>query len=243
MSRVKAQAQRSSQQSQGLCPYLNLLGLLVFASILAMILAQAQSQRLESLLYLGRWVPLGLLTVYAAGQWVLKPKWSGPMIRRGKGFDIWILCWVALTYISAVYSIAPQATVRLATTLVLGYGAVFWGVWHYANRYSEERVVTLILVCASLIVLASWGGLIGGVGQAFGTSVPGRSGGGVGQNLRFRGVMENPNSLGMLCAFTLPLFLGTAIRKDSDVYGEQGKHWSFYHRVRLCAMEGKKNQP
>ena len=177
-----------------------------------MILAQSRFERLESLLYWGRWVPLGLLAVYTVGKRVLAPRPRGPMIRQGEGVDAWILGWIALAYVSAVYSIAPQTTIQLATTLLLGYGAVFWGVWHYANRYGEERVVTLILTCASLVVVASWVGLFGGV-----SVVAGPENGG-GEGIRFRGVMENPNSLGMLCAFTIPLFLYSVLRERSALW-------------------------
>ena len=216
MRKVQSQAQEMYGRTWTFQPYFNLLGILVFTSILAMILAQAQSQRLESLLYLGRWIPLGLLLVYAMGRWASEPRWSGPSIRWGRSFDLWILGWIGLAYVSTTYSIAPQATVRLATTFVLGYGAVFWGVWLYADRYGEQPVITLLVAGAALVMLASLGGLLGGIESTLGVSISDQSGG-VGRSIRFRGILENPNSLGMMCAFTLPLFLDQLIRKR-DIY-------------------------
>ncbi|WP_251929732.1 O-antigen ligase family protein [Salinibacter ruber] len=199
-----------------------MFGALVFASVLGMVLAQAQSQQLESFLYLGRWIPLGLLTVYALFLGASSPRLRGPAIRRFRGIDGWIMGWIAMAYVSAGYSIAPGTTLLMSTTFILGYGAVFWGVWSYVDRFGERPVITMILSIAGLIAVASLASFFTGIGSAadLGYAV---QDGGIVQSVRLRGVLENPNSLGMLCAFTLPLFLVRAMtRKSIFTYGVFG---------------------
>lgn len=209
----------SAQPPRSFHPYFNALGLLVFSSILAMILAQALSQQLEALLYIGRWVPLGLLMVYAVGRWASSPHLSVPSIRRWQGFDAWIVGWIGLAYISFIYSIDPGATVVMATTFLLGYGAVFWGVWHYADRYGEERVIKMLLWSATLILIASWVSLATGYGRPFMGSVLREFSAvqslGVLELGGFRGILENPNALGQLSALILPLFLERSLKSKS----------------------------
>ncbi len=109
----------------------------------------------------------------------------------------------------------------MATTFLLGYGAVFWGVWHYVNRFGEERVIKMLLWAAALILIASWVSLATGYGRPFMGSVL-RKFYPV-QNLGlldlggFRGILENPNALGQLSALILPLFLERSL-KTKNIY-------------------------
>jgi hypothetical protein len=204
-------------------PYFSVLGVLVFASILLMILAQAHSQRIESILYLGRWVPLGLLMSYAVSWWALTRRWEGPAIRRAEGFDAWMLGWIGFAYISLTYSVAPETTVVMATTFLLGYGGVFWGIWHFADRFGEEKVVILLLWAGAAVIIAGWGALVFGYGsplQGYGLQSPGYQSSGVfGLGARFRGILENPNALGQLSALISPLILARGLRtKNFSTY-------------------------
>jgi O-antigen ligase len=116
---------------------------------------------------------------------------TGRSGRRFRGFDTYIVLWLVFALSSALYSIAPSLTFGRAATLVLMYVAVFWAVWRYAGRNGEERVVELILL-AGLMVLGAGlllAPLLGGM--AFGE--------------RFSGLMENPNSVGLLTALMMPL--------------------------------------
>jgi O-antigen ligase len=71
------------------------------------------------------------------------------------------------------------------------YFAVFWAAWRYAGRKGEERVVELIML-AALVVLG--GGLL--LYPVRGSLMSGE---------RFSGLMENPNSVGLLTALMMPL--------------------------------------
>lgn len=162
------------------------MGALIFATALILMLHQTHVGFLRALLESARWLPFVLLGFGVLVETAL----SGRSGRRFYGFDSYIVLWLAFAFASAFFSIAPSLTLGRAATLVLMYVAVFWAVWRYAGRKGEESVVELILL-AALVVLG--GGLLlapflGGL--SFGE--------------RFSGLMENPNSVGLLTALLMP---------------------------------------
>jgi O-antigen ligase len=162
------------------------VGALIFATALILMLNQTHVGFLRTLLESARWLPFVLLGFGVLVETAI----SGRSGRRFYGFDTYIVVWLVFALGSAFYSIAPPLTLGRAATLVLMYVAVFWAVWRYASRKGEERVVELILF-AVLVVLG--GGLLlspllGGL--SFGE--------------RFSGLMENPNSVGLLTALLMP---------------------------------------
>lgn len=162
------------------------MGALIFATALILMLHQTHVGFLRGLLESARWLPFVLLGFGVLVETAL----SGRSGRRFHGFDTYIVLWLALALGSTLYSIAPPLTLGRAATLVLMYVAVFWAVWRYAGRKGEESVVELILLAALVI----FGGgfflapLLGGL--TFGE--------------RFSGLMENPNSVGLLTALLMP---------------------------------------
>jgi O-antigen ligase len=118
---------------------------------------------------------------------------SGRRVRRVRPFDIMMVAWLAFAFLSSLYSVAPLLTVQRATTLVLVYVAVFWAAWAYASGHGEQKAIDLVLDALALVC---------GVGLlllpvAEGARLRGR----------FRGLMENPNSLGLLAGVLLPVAL------------------------------------
>lgn len=162
------------------------MGALIFATALILMLHQTHVGFLRELLERARWLPFVLLGFAVLVEAAL----SGRSGRRFHGFDTYIVLWLAFALGSVSYSIAPSLTLGRAATLVLMYVAVFWAVWRYAGRKGEESVVdlilfaTLVVFCGGLLLAPLLGGL------SFGE--------------RFSGLMENPNSVGLLTALLMP---------------------------------------
>jgi O-antigen ligase len=163
------------------------VGALIFATALILMLHQTHVGFLRELLERLRWLPFVLLGFGVLVETAL----SGRSGRRFHGFDTYIVLWLAFALGSAFYSIAPSLTLGRAATLVLMYVAVFWAVWRYAGRKGEESVVELVLL-AALVVFG--GGLL--LAPLLGGLTFGE---------RFSGLMENPNSVGLLTALLMPL--------------------------------------
>jgi O-antigen ligase len=163
------------------------MGFLIFATVLILMLHQTHVGFLRAYLEHVRWLPFGLLGFALLSEMAV----TGRSWRRFRGRDTYMVLWLVFALASALYSIAPSLTLGRAATLVLMYVAVFWAAWRYAGRKGEERVVELILL-AALVVLG--GGLL---------ALP--LGGGLVFGERFSGLIENPNSVGLLTALLMPL--------------------------------------
>jgi len=163
------------------------MGFLIFLTALVLMMHQTHIGFLRGLLENLRWLPFALLGFAVLAEMAV----SGRSWRRFHGFDTYIVLWLTLAFASAFYSIAPMLTLGRAATLLLVYVAVFWAAWRYAGRRGEDRVVELLLL-AGLLVLG--GGLL---------LAP--LGGGLVLGVRFSGLMENPNSVGLLTALLMPL--------------------------------------
>ena len=169
-------------------------------------MAQARLEEIERFLYYGRWMPIGLLSLYPFGLWcwASSPARSTPVIRKIGKVDYWLLTWLAVIAVSATYSIKPSATVQTAITFIAMYVAVFWAAWNYVDRFGEARLISLLIVAVLPIYVVSWATVLGGGSGGVGGYVNGR----------FMGVLENPNSLGLLTALVMPLFIGRALNRS-----------------------------
>jgi hypothetical protein len=79
------------------------------------------------------------------------------------------------------------------------YMAVFWAAWRYASRHGEEKAIEIVLGACLVVCVA---GLL---------VLPMDDG--VWLRGRFRGVMENPNSLGLLAGVLFPVALERVLGK------------------------------
>lgn len=107
-----------------------------------------------------------------------------------------------LLALSSVWETPYQQTALLRTiSAVLLYVAVFWSLWHFADQGGEKLILRCFAWCLGLCLL---GGLLAaptGLISAWQTDG------------RFRGIMPNPNSIGLLGAIAFPLLLTQALER------------------------------
>jgi hypothetical protein len=121
----------------------------------------------------------------------------------GDGIAVLFLAFAAA---STVYSIAPQLTLLRVGTVLLLYSSVFWTIWHYATAAGEDRVTDSLITAASIILFAGVVALI--IPSIAGSIAPLAFSGG-----RFRGIMANPNAVGMIGILFLPLVVSRYMRR------------------------------
>lgn len=137
----------------------------------------------------GRWVPFfmffGIMIFRIA---------TKKTIRKPKKFDILIIAFIILAFISASYSINPRMTILRSSTLILLYVAVFWVLWGYVDSEEKaKKTVNSILKVAFIVYLA-------GLVLILFTNLAFRYG-------RFYGIFDNPNTIGSLAGILFPLAL------------------------------------
>lgn len=179
-------------------PFANGLAVLIFVTLIVLMLTQTYISSLRQPLETARWVPLILLAAWPVAYWLS----TETGVRCSGSLDYYMWAWLAASLLTAFYSIAVPLTIGRAGSLVIMYVAVFWGVWLYVNRHGEESIVRILLASASVIYVLSWLSYLSGWG------LPVQAG-------RFRGIMENPNTFGILTAILLPLALARALEKRS----------------------------
>lgn len=169
--------------------------LLIFLTAALLMAHQTHFAVLRQPLEQLRWLPFFLFLLAILGEVAVSRR-----VRRLLPSDFWILGWVAFAFLSAWYSVSPMLSVQRAGTVLLMYGAIFWAIWSYADRRGEENPIRLLMLAFGVIHV---GGLLL---LPLEESVWHPSG-------RFRGLLENPNSLGLLTAVFFPIAVGTAARK------------------------------
>lgn len=176
-------------------------GSVIFITTLVLMASQTAYLADNRYANLARWGMLALLSVLQ----LLRPKRQLPLRKAMLGDGIAVL-FLAFAAASTVYSVAPQLTLLRAGTVVLLYTSVFWTIWHYAAAAGEDRVTDSLITAASIILLAGVVALI--VPSIAGSIAPGVafSGG------RFRGIMANPNAVGMMGILFLPLVVSRYMR-------------------------------
>jgi len=107
--------------------------------------------------------------------------------------------------LSSVPNTPYEQTALLRTiSAVLLYVGVFWSLWHFADQGEEETIMRSLTWCVGLCLL---GGLLAApTGYISAWQIDGR----------FRGMMPNPNSVGLLGAIAYPMLLTQAI---------EGRRW------------------
>jgi len=176
------------------------MGTLIFLTALVLMLAQTRFDIVHASLSNVRWVALALMGF----AYFMAIASAGQRTRRARVLDVIILTWVAYAFLTVLYSIAPVLTVQRSVTLLLMYMAVFWAGWRCAGQHGEEKTIEIVLGACSFVCVA---GLL---------MLPLDDG--VWLRGRFRGLMENPNSLGLLAGVLFPVALELLLAKRRPKY-------------------------
>jgi len=142
-----------------------------------------------------RFGSLGLLAVMIA----FRPR-NGVALRRPKLFDGCAFAFFALAFASMLYSADPSLTVQRAASATLLYAAVFWTLWFYADVVGGQKIANILVGCVGVIFVA-------GIFNLLVTGPDAMLSG------RFRGVLANPNAVGMLTILFMPLVVAMVMRK------------------------------
>ncbi len=171
---------------------------LVIGTGLTLMISQSQYLTDEAIVGYARWVFLGLLCVMLA----LRPP-KRVRVRRPQIVDAVFAVFVTLAFASAIYSSDVSITLQRAASTVLLYTAVFWTLWFYTDLAGEEKLIDALILTAAVVFVAC-------AFSFFLTESSMMRG-------RFRGIMENPNALGMLTIIFLPLIISRFIRKRKAI--------------------------
>jgi hypothetical protein len=149
-----------------------------------------------------RWLPLFIL----GGSAMVLAVQQRRMPRAVHRADTYIVAFLIFTLVSCLYSINSSISFMRAVSVILMYGAVFWGVWIYADEFGVEAVASIIIT-ASAIVFGLH--IIDAIVDPIG-SFPYLG--------RFRGWMVNPGTAAGYTAVLLPLTLWIASQKSRWQY-------------------------
>ena len=153
---------------------------LIFFTSLIFLLANCGIFGIGVLFMTLRWVFLIAMAIVAFWNWM-----SGKVKERLRLIDLWALGFIGLAFYSQTYSIMPHLTIERASTLVLFYLAVFWGVSHYIE--DEKKVTTMIYQFLYSVFPLFLIGLRMGANQSF------------------TGIFKGPNTVGVIISLLMPL--------------------------------------
>ena len=161
----------------------------IFASLLFLMLTPSRVDPVREILIYLRWVPLFVLGALV----FMRAAWNHSLPRPINSADTLILAFVSLALLSSLYSIDVEISLLRGISVLLVYGAVFWGMWSCADAYGVESLARIIVT----VVMIGFG-----LHVVFTVLFPLRSFPYYG---RLAGWAENPGTLGALAAITMPL--------------------------------------
>jgi hypothetical protein len=175
----------------------------IFFTTLVLMLSQTAYFSQNRYANMARWTLLAGLSALN----LVRPKQKLPL-RKLLIVDVVAVVFLGYAMASAAYSVSPSLTVLRAASGILLYIAVFWTIWHFADAAGEDRVTDILIAAACVVLLA--GVVISTVPSLAGADVSEAawSGG------RFRGIMANPNAIGMMGILFLPLLLSRYMRRS-----------------------------
>jgi len=94
-----------------------------------------------------RWLPLVILAAMPVSLAIQK-RGIPRAIERA---DAYIVVFILFIFISCLYSINPRLSFMRAGSVILMYGAVFWGVWLYADDFGVEAVANTIVIVVGIV--------------------------------------------------------------------------------------------
>ena len=99
------------------------------------------------ILFYSRWLPLVILAAMPLSLAIEKRG----MPRAIERADAYIVVFTLFAFISCLYSINPRLSFLRAGSVLLMYGAVFWGVWLYADDFGVEAVANTIVIVIAIV--------------------------------------------------------------------------------------------
>ena len=99
------------------------------------------------ILFYSRWLPLVILAAMPLSLAIQKRGMPRAMERA----DAYIVVFTLFAFISCLYSINPRLSFLRAGSVLLMYGAVFWGVWLYADDFGVEAVANTIVIVIAIV--------------------------------------------------------------------------------------------
>lgn len=168
---------------------------LTFAATLLLMIGQTYVPVFESL-GRARWLPvlvicgIGGASIAATRRLPREPQW----------FDACVAAFLVLAFLSSTYAINARLAVGRTVSVAVVYFAIFWTIWPLeVSRNGYRRTLIAIAAAAAVVIVLSY------------VIIPFIPAGAFVSYWRFQGIMESPNSLGMLVALTLPLVLWAAV--------------------------------
>ena len=157
---------------------------------------------LRAILSYLRWLPLVILAMIAVRSAIYKR--AAP--RAINNADGYIGAFLVFSLVSCLYSIDPMISLLRLASVMLMYGAIFWGIWVIADEVGKQKVVLVIVNTAA--VLFAMHILVAVTDPAGSFPYLGR----------FEGWMINPGTVAGYAASFLPLVLYIALHKSSRRY-------------------------
>lgn len=112
--------------------------------------------------------------------------------RHVVGFDIGAIVFIGTCFASSFWSIVPGYTIFRSVSILLLYLCSFWSLWKWTDEFGELQLQN------QLILVVGWGlvlNLLLGLTMVPGAFLVGR----------FRGLLENPNTVAILSGLFIPL--------------------------------------
>ena len=182
--------------------WVKLTGAVILVTALVLMLSETSYLTENRYMNIARWSLLALLSALN----LLRPK---RQLRSRKALTVDGMAAVFLVFAgaSALYSIAPALTLLRVGTVLLLYLAVFWTIWNYADAAGQERVTDILIAAAALMLVA------GAAASLLPSLAGSQAGSGAWMGGRFRGIMANPNAVGMMGILFLPLVVSRFMRR------------------------------
>jgi O-antigen ligase len=167
--------------------------LALFATFSSLVVSTTHYFSGDPVVAAARWPMLGLL----CAMFLLRPR-QPVKLRKPRLLDAFALALLVIAGASLLYSQYPSLTIQRAVSALLLYVAVFWSVWALADFSGDDRVVDVLLVVELMTFVAGFFNLFLTDSSWL--------------KQRYRGVLENPNAVGMLTIIFLPLSVSKWLR-------------------------------
>lgn len=145
------------------------------------LLATTQFSAVSAIAEIARWVVLIVAVGFAVR---IKFRRAGRRIGKLTVVEFCIVIFLAIFLISSLWSINITYSFQKSVSMILLFLAIFWALWQYADRYSEESLLNGFMFTIGTALAAN---------LTLGWLVPRPMIAG-----RFNGFFENPNNIGIL---------------------------------------------